>query len=1401
VRRLALVLILGGIAAGAFSWPAAGAGAAPDLPRVAPGEVVVIGREAAAKAALSGPTAAGTWKERARGVGVSVTSVKPVVPAGAAGGRSAFPGGAWILRYDGADSPEAVARRLAADPAVAYAGPNHLLRVTGDGADVSPSRAEAPLEGAPDDSLYAHEWWLPAMHVPQAWNRTRGAGVLIAVIDTGVELTHPDLVERIAVNDAERDGVPGVDDDGNGYVDDVLGYDFTDAPGLPGAGDYLVRDPDPTDDFGHGTSVAGAAAATRNNRVGLAGVAPEAEILAVRAGFRTTLPFLPAILQEDDAAAAVIYAADRGARILNLSWGDVVDAPLIRAAVAYATARGALVVASAGNTPGDTAFYPAAYPEVLSIGAIGTDFRRANFSTWGQDLDLLAPGASILTTALGGEYATTGGTSLSAPMVSGAAALAWSAHPSWSADEIAWRLRLTAAAAARGWTREDGWGLADAGAAVANAQPPPQVAFTGVERPPDGIRFAGTVSAASLHRWTLSVLPEASAKSTPLGDPGGALPAERVLVEGSSRQVVAESLGVFVPAAGDTGAWVARLRASVGSALLLEKRVRFRVSPAPLSIVDPVVELQASPERSWDAVGTWRSATPYQGSLRLVVGGDVVRTAREVSVGTHHAVRLMGPIPIVTAEVRFLGRPEGSGEDGLLATRAIDVPPALRTVEAAGSVRTPPGSPMERAVDWDGDGLPEFLVEAPPAGGDLYGFVRRFEWTGSTLPPAAVDSSAGLFTGIPVDAADADGDGSAELVIYRLDGWSVWEAGGPGGFPDRLIHQTETDEGVPVGYVDTPEGVRLLAVEENRLRVFRSDPDQGYVLTADVAGTGGRLSSRGASADLDGDGRPEAVFPDENGDLVLFRLTPDGAASLGRTSPPGPGIVAATVIPRAGGPRPALVTVEIDPATPEVEGDLTRGAVRLRRWEWTSLGPLPGASLAFAGLTAASDLELLAWPSAGGAVDDSARVILRRGNRYDAARLEGGGLLWEPLFTSVLDRVQGTGLYPRGIRVGGRTAIPLWAGASTGAETPGEETLLVPGDPVEVSGAPLRVERIEPAGTGLRLVVGWEDDGCAPPGTVYRSSTADGFRAIPVPAGTRSVTDTVSLGAQVRYETLLADCERSPAVLTANEPQEPEPTWLDPGRLSITLDPPLASGPGEVRLRVDGRWVPPDAVDVDRGGSRILVTFTGVTPDSLEVSRAWDTDGLPVGGAIRSALRVPPPPADARPPVLATVAYRSDGEGPRLEVTLGGGPFRPTCPEPFRLSPVGESLSYQDTPEEGAVRVPLAAPLAPGSYTLSLVPECLSTAAAGPGRERRFLVGFAVYPNPVHPGADLTVENAVPGMRLRLLDVSGRERWTWRVESGVDRRPMGDTAPGLYLLRIEDPAGRFQEVLKLVVLR
>ncbi|HET9233401.1 MAG TPA: S8 family serine peptidase, partial [Candidatus Eisenbacteria bacterium] len=236
-------------------------------------------------------------------------SALPVTSARTA--RQAFGGDAWVVELEPGADAALTAARLALEPDVLYAGPNHLVPVTGT---------------ASNDSLFDAQYALESARVPEAWTTSDGTGVLIAIVDTGIELDHPDLVHQIAINTAEANGLPGVDDDQNGFTDDIRGYDFTDVPGYPGTGDYLDRDAVPEDDVGHGTQVAGVAAAERDNGIGIAGVAPGARLLPLRAGFATGLPFISALLQEDDAAAAILYAADRGAHVLNLSFGDVVDA-------------------------------------------------------------------------------------------------------------------------------------------------------------------------------------------------------------------------------------------------------------------------------------------------------------------------------------------------------------------------------------------------------------------------------------------------------------------------------------------------------------------------------------------------------------------------------------------------------------------------------------------------------------------------------------------------------------------------------------------------------------------------------------------------------------------------------------------------------------------------------------------------------------------------------------------------------------------------------------------------------------------------------------------------------------------------------------------------------------------
>jgi subtilisin family serine protease len=314
----------------------------------------------------------------------------------------------------------------------------------------------AAAAGLPDDALAPEQWQLRSpLDLPDAWDRSAGEGVIVAVVDTGVDLSHPDLRDNLWTNPREIAG-NGVDDDGNGYVDDVHGYDFA------------SHSPDPTDQDGHGTAVAGAIAARGNNHIGVSGVAPRARIMALKVSDGTGPAPAEAV------AEAIRYATANGARIVNVSLNSPDSSPAVEEAVRAATAAGVLVVASAGNQGQDLGAapsYPASYDGVLGVGAVNRAGQVAPYSNTGAGVDILAPGDDILSTGAGGDYATRSGTSMAAAEVSGALALVAAAQPDAAGPQLAGTLLSTGQAVGGSELRS-----LNAGAALRQVHPRPLVA-------------------------------------------------------------------------------------------------------------------------------------------------------------------------------------------------------------------------------------------------------------------------------------------------------------------------------------------------------------------------------------------------------------------------------------------------------------------------------------------------------------------------------------------------------------------------------------------------------------------------------------------------------------------------------------------------------------------------------------------------------------------------------------------------------------------------------------------------------------------------------------------------------------------------------------------------------------
>lgn len=335
------------------------------------------------------------------------------------------------------------------------------------------------IDSVPNDSLISQQWALTKIDAFNAWNITEGCdSIIIGVIDTGIDFYHPDLTDNIHINKGEtgldRFGNDkksnGIDDDNNGFVDDYQGWDFTDRTGFPfdsTGGDYLTWDNYPMDEntFSHGTAVSGIIAASGNNGRGIVGVAPKVKIMNLRA-------FDPdGYGEEDDVAAAILYATTNGAKVINMSFGDVSYSYVLQDVIRYAYSKNVVMVASSGNDGITSLHYPSSYDEVISVGnSTQEDYVSAN-SNFGSTLDLVAPGSDIITTARKNTYASFNGTSAAAPFVSAAAGLIFS-QKSFSNEEIKQILKSTCDDVnSAGWDLKSGAGRINVFKAVKTLAP------------------------------------------------------------------------------------------------------------------------------------------------------------------------------------------------------------------------------------------------------------------------------------------------------------------------------------------------------------------------------------------------------------------------------------------------------------------------------------------------------------------------------------------------------------------------------------------------------------------------------------------------------------------------------------------------------------------------------------------------------------------------------------------------------------------------------------------------------------------------------------------------------------------------------------------------------------------
>lgn len=281
-----------------------------------------------------------------------------------------------------------------------------------------------------DDAIVAERWHLGTVRASEAWKKLEGQGIrpgegtVVAVVDTGVSLNHPDLIDNIWMNEEEARGEEGIDDDGNGYIDDIYGVNL------------VNTFTDMTDSCGHGTQMAGIIG-LEADAAGSVGIAYGARIMPVKIGTDRNFG-------TDTAVEGIRYAAANGADVINMSFGTYHDSLLLRTAVKEASEH-CMLAAAAGNESLPTEndyldeeagnLYPAAYPEVVGVMALDMQDDIGSYSNWdaspgeGAEYELAAPGSAIYSSMPGGKYDTVTGTSPAAAMVSGAMAICRSLYP------------------------------------------------------------------------------------------------------------------------------------------------------------------------------------------------------------------------------------------------------------------------------------------------------------------------------------------------------------------------------------------------------------------------------------------------------------------------------------------------------------------------------------------------------------------------------------------------------------------------------------------------------------------------------------------------------------------------------------------------------------------------------------------------------------------------------------------------------------------------------------------------------------------------------------------------------------------------------------------------------------
>ena len=644
------------------------------------------------------------------------------------------------------------------------------------------------------------------------------------------------------------------------------GWDFSDAPTLPGSGDWKVRDNTPEDEIGHGTHVSGIIAAAANNGIGIAGIAWRCRLMPLRADFKYGGG---GYLQNDDVAAAIVYAADNGAQVINMSWGDTVNAFIIEDAIAYAYARGCVLVAAAGNEGAVGSWYPAGLKTVISVAGIDAERQLYIDSNFGATIDIAAPGDEILSTDLNGRYQNLSGTSMASAHVSGVAALVLSANPDYTNAEI--QATLISTAGPLFISNLVGAGLVDASAALTASTEliaqidAHQMKVQGTESSDiEHIEIFGSAGGIGFTEYWLEY---------GIGEvPDLWFPLETV----QTKPKFNICLYKWDTSGLSEGRYTVRI--SVKSENGDIKRDRTVVE------VDRIVpRLSMHESQAWfvgknvESVVMWQTDEVSIGEIEIFQpNGNVVRAARSDSENLLHIVNL-SDLGISAGAYRYRLSVENRAgvlrvddNKGVLYEIAVQNAPIHPLHLSAGTSTADALHAVDTPMDINRNGRLEFITAE--MGTNLAQIIEIAD-DGTFRPIFAFPEPF-----LPRAVVDTDNDGLIEILCNFPGATFLLEQPTQDRFPTERIWESQGDWSIAIVDADADDKPEIFTRDDttNSISVYEADGDNNYrtiaTLENPTLGNNG-IRANAATSDFDNDGQMEILIGDSDGDLFVYEAT------------------------------------------------------------------------------------------------------------------------------------------------------------------------------------------------------------------------------------------------------------------------------------------------------------------------------------------------------------------------------------------------------------------------------------------------------------------------------------------------------------------------------------------------